>query len=67
MTQIKSGYFYLTQLLTKLVRLEHISIYSIAASDTVKPKCVKSLFKGLNNLIEAGGKVRSLGYFNLNV
>lgn len=66
---IKSGYFYLTQVLTKLTKLESVVFY-VHKDDlrSVKMKCLKAINKGLNNLIEAGGdkKLTSISFYNIS-
>lgn len=63
---IKSGYFFLTQTLSKLKNLNQIIFYRNKEESTVvKAKCLKAIAKGLNNLISSGSKINSLAYYNL--
>jgi hypothetical protein len=63
---IKSGYFFLTQTLTKLKNLTHIVLYKNKEdTQNVKIKCLKALAKGINNLVSSGAKIISLSYFNI--
>lgn len=66
---LKSGYHYLTALLTKLTNLKTIHIMGLKDSsvNSLAYKAVKCLLKGFNNFFKNGGKLHKLVYHSFNV
>ena len=52
---LKSGYFYLTSLLSKLNTLKHLEFSGLPQKIQIAEKSVKCIQKGLKNFIEQSG------------
>jgi hypothetical protein len=65
---IKSGYFYLSALLTKLTTLKSLEFTGLPQmSNLLNEKAGKALKKGFNNFKEAGGKLEIISFHNITV
>lgn len=63
---LKSGYYYLTALLTKLTSIQNLNLKPCLLADTlVGVKATKALKKGMTNFIEKGGSIKTLCFRNL--
>lgn len=50
--QIKSGYFYLTSLLTRLNTLKYLELSGLPQKNRINDKIAKAIKKGLSNFIQ---------------
>lgn len=66
---LKSGYHYLTGLLSKLTKLKVLHIMGLqdSSANFLTYKAVKCISKGLHNFSSAGGKLKKLIYHNFQV
>lgn len=53
--QLKSGYFYLTSLLSKLNTLKYLEFSGLPQRNRINDKSAKAIKKGLNNFIQEKG------------
>jgi len=65
---IKSGHYYLTALLTELVKLKHIQIVGTSSAQELTLSALKALAKGFNNFMQKGGQLEEIkfGKFTLS-
>lgn len=66
-SQIKSGYHYLTSLLTRMDSLKYIEFTGLPQKNVVSDKASKSIQKGFKNFVSGGGKLETLSFHNLTV
>eukprot|EP01016_Furgasonia_blochmanni_P017442 TRINITY_DN2022_c0_g2_i2.p1 TRINITY_DN2022_c0_g2~~TRINITY_DN2022_c0_g2_i2.p1 ORF type:complete len:1150 (+),score=280.83 TRINITY_DN2022_c0_g2_i2:75-3524(+) len=65
---IKSGYYYITALLTQLTSLQHLGLVGLNENQfTLSQSLLKSLSKGFNNFVEKGGKMLQIIYHNFTI
>lgn len=65
---IKSGYYYLTALLSNLTTLKFIEFTGLPQmTNILGEKCGKAIKKGFNNFKEAGGKLEIISFHNITV
>lgn len=55
--QLKSGYFYLTSLLTKLNTLKYLEFSGLPQKNRINDKSAKAIKKGLTNFIQEKGSL----------
>lgn len=65
--QLKSGYFYLTSLLTRLNTLKYLEFTGLPQRNRINDKSAKAIKKGLNNFIQEKGKLDIFSIHNLIV
>lgn len=65
--QLKSGYFYLTSLLSKLDTLKYLEFTGLPQKNRICDKSAKAIKKGLNNFLEQKGELNVLSFHNLDV
>lgn len=65
---IKSGYYYLTALLTKLTTLKYIEFSGLPQLNNIlNEKAAKAIKKGLTNFKEGKGKFDIISFYNITV
>lgn len=65
--KVKSGYHYLTSILSKLTSLKHIEFSGLPQGHRIKEKATKSIKKGFHNFLEGKGKIETLSFHNITV
>lgn len=65
--QLKSGYFYLTSLLTRLNTLKYLEFTGLPQKNRINDKSAKAIKKGLNNFILEKGALDIFSIHNLIV
>lgn len=65
--QIKSGYYYLTALLSRMTGLKYIEFTGLPQRNQITDKTAKAIKKGFHNFLEGGGKLEILSFHNLTV
>lgn len=66
-SQIKSGYYYLTSLLTRMTHLKYLEFTGLPQKNVISDKGAKAIKKGFTNFLKAGGKLDILSFHNLTV
>ena len=64
-SRIKSGYFYLTSILSKLTSLRHVEFSGLPQGHRLKEKAAKAIKKGFHNFISSQGHLDILTFHNL--
>jgi hypothetical protein len=65
--KLKSGYFYLTSLLSKLNTLKYLEFSGLPQKNKINDKSAKAIKKGFNNFIEEKGALEVLSFHNIFV
>jgi hypothetical protein len=65
---IKSGFYYLTSLMTRLTTLKYIEFSGLPQMNNImNEKAAKAIKKGFSNFTEAGGKFSIISFHNISV
>lgn len=65
--KIKSGYFYLTSLLSKLNSLKYVELTGLPQKNRINDKLAKAIKKGFNNFLSNKGELEILSFHNIVV
>lgn len=65
--KIKSGYFYLTSLLSKLNSLKYVELTGLPQKNRINDKLAKAIKKGFNNFLSNKGELVILSFHNIVV